>query len=89
VDPATTEDKPEVAARVAWAGCGRDLRTGTPRPDAIRRAVREVLTTPSYRLRSRELATAIAVLPDPVDVIAAGLDTAVAARRAPPVTPAT
>ncbi|WP_440695848.1 glycosyltransferase [Clavibacter nebraskensis] len=85
----STEDKPEVAARVAWAGCGRDLRTGTPRPDAIRRAVREVLTTPSYRLRSRELATAIAALPDPVDVIAAGLDAAVAARRTPPVTPAT
>jgi UDP:flavonoid glycosyltransferase YjiC (YdhE family) len=85
----STEDKPEVAARVAWAGCGRDLRTGTPRPDAIRRAVREVLTTPSYRLRSRELATAIAALPDPVDVIAAGLDAAVEARRTPPVTPAT
>jgi UDP:flavonoid glycosyltransferase YjiC (YdhE family) len=85
----STEDKPEVAARVAWAGCGRDLRTGTPRPDAVRRAVREVLTTPSYRLRSRELATAIAALPDPVDVIAAGLDAAVAARRTPPVTPAT
>ncbi|CAQ00470.1 hypothetical protein CMS0349 [Clavibacter sepedonicus] len=45
----STEDKPEVAARVAWAGCGRDLRTGKPRPSAIRRAMRDVLTTPSYR----------------------------------------
>ncbi|OUE18965.1 4'-demethylrebeccamycin synthase [Clavibacter michiganensis] len=79
----STEDKPEVAARVAWAGCGRNLRTGTPRPDAVRRAVREVLTTPSYRLRSREVAAAIAALPDPLDVIAAGLDGAVAARRGP------
>lgn len=77
----STEDKPEVAARVAWAGCGRDLRTGTPRPEAIRRAVRDVLTTPSYRARSRELATTIAALPDPLDVIAAGLDAAVSARR--------
>ncbi len=77
----STEDKPEVAARVAWAGCGRDLRTGTPRPEAIRRAVRDVLTTPSYRARSRELAATIAALPDPLDVIAAGLDAAVSARR--------
>lgn len=77
----STEDKPEVAARVAWAGCGRNLRTGTPRPDAVRRAVREVLTTPSYRLRSREVATAIAALPDPLEVIVAGLDAAVAAHR--------
>ncbi|MFT2752953.1 glycosyltransferase [Clavibacter sp. Sh2088] len=79
----STEDKPEVAARVAWAGCGRNLRTGTPRPVAVRRAVREVLTTPSYRLRSFEVATAIAALPDPLEVIAAGLDAAVAARRGP------
>ncbi|MFT2690423.1 glycosyltransferase [Clavibacter zhangzhiyongii] len=79
----STEDKPEVAARVSWAGCGRDLRTGSPRPDAVRRAVREVLTTPSYWMRSRELAAAIAALPDPVEVIAAGLEAAVAARRGP------
>jgi UDP:flavonoid glycosyltransferase YjiC (YdhE family) len=84
----STEDKPEVAARVAWAGCGRDLRTGTPRPSAIRRAVREVLSTSSYRARSRELATVISALPDPVDVIAAGLAAAVAERTAPTDGPA-
>jgi UDP:flavonoid glycosyltransferase YjiC (YdhE family) len=82
----STEDKPEVAARVAWAGCGRNLRTGTPRPDAIRRAVRDVLTTPSYRARSRELAAVIAALPDPLDVIAAGLAAAVSAQRGPSAT---
>ncbi|MBF4618721.1 glycosyl transferase [Clavibacter sp. VKM Ac-2873] len=82
----STEDKPEVAARVAWAGCGKDLRTGKPRQSAIRSAVRDVLSTPSYRARSRELATAIAALPDPLDVIAAGLDAAVAARRGPSAT---
>ena len=27
-----TEDKPEVAARVAWTGAGINLRTGTPTP---------------------------------------------------------
>ena len=30
-----TEDKPEVAARVAWSGAGINLRTGTPTPDAV------------------------------------------------------
>ena len=38
-----TEDKPEVAARVAWTGAGVNLRTGTPTPSAVRAAVREVL----------------------------------------------
>ena len=28
-----TEDKPEVAARVAWSGAGINLRTGTPTAD--------------------------------------------------------
>lgn len=69
----STEDKPEVATRVAWAGCGRNLRSGTPRPAAIRRAVREVLATPTHRTRSRQVAASIAALPDPVDVIEAGL----------------
>jgi MGT family glycosyltransferase len=50
-----TEDKPEVAARVRWAGAGIDLRSGTPEPEAIRRAVRTVLDSPSYRERARQL----------------------------------
>lgn len=65
----STEDKPEVAARVAWAGCGEDLRTGSPRPEAVRRAMHRVLTTTSYRERARAVATVVAGLPDPVDVI--------------------
>jgi UDP:flavonoid glycosyltransferase YjiC (YdhE family) len=69
----STEDKPEVAARVAWAGCGTDLRSGRPRPRAVRRAVRKVLTRPAYRARCAEVAATIAALPDPIDVIAAGL----------------
>ena len=36
-----TEDKPEGAARVAWAGAGINLKTGRPRPEAIRDAVQE------------------------------------------------
>ena len=44
-----TEDKPEVAARVAWSGTGINLRTGRPTPRAVRRAVRRVLDTSEFR----------------------------------------
>jgi UDP:flavonoid glycosyltransferase YjiC (YdhE family) len=43
-------DQPDVAARIAWAGAGINLRVRTPSPDAIATAVREVLTNDSYRL---------------------------------------
>lgn len=72
----STEDKPEVAARVAWAGCGRDMRTGTPSAKGIARAVSEVLTDPSFSAQSKRMATVIAALPKPIDVIAEGLKTA-------------
>jgi UDP:flavonoid glycosyltransferase YjiC (YdhE family) len=50
------EDKPEVAARVAWTGAGINLRTGTPSPADIRAAVQKVLTDPSYRKAAERLA---------------------------------
>ena len=56
----STEDKPEVAARVAWSGAGIDLGTGTPSPAQIGRAVREILCTESYLQRARELEIAFA-----------------------------
>lgn len=52
----TSEDKPEVAARVAWSGAGIDLRTSTPSPAAVKNAVRALLHEPRYRARARELA---------------------------------
>jgi MGT family glycosyltransferase len=55
-----TEDKPEVAARVAWSGAGIDLRTGAPTGKAIRHAVREVLGDGRYLSRARELQVAYA-----------------------------
>jgi MGT family glycosyltransferase len=55
-----TEDKPEVAARVAWSGAGIDLRTGTPTVKAVRSAVRVVLGDGRYRQRARELEAAYA-----------------------------
>ena len=52
----TTEDKPEVAARVAWSGAGINLRTSTPTAGAVRNAVREVLDQPGYRRNAQRLA---------------------------------
>jgi MGT family glycosyltransferase len=49
VSVGATEDKPEVGARVAYAGVGVALRTLTPTPAAIRHAVRTVLRDASYR----------------------------------------
>jgi MGT family glycosyltransferase len=52
-----TEDKPMVAARVQWSGCGIDLKTGTPDPKQVADAVREVLHNRKYAERARMLQT--------------------------------
>jgi UDP:flavonoid glycosyltransferase YjiC (YdhE family) len=52
-----SEDKPEVAARVAWSGAGLNLKTGKPKPHAVRAAVRAVLDDPRYRARAQTLAS--------------------------------
>jgi MGT family glycosyltransferase len=55
-----SEEKPEIAARVAWAGAGINLRTGRPTVSQIREAVRAVLTKPQYRQRAQALRAAFA-----------------------------
>lgn len=57
-----TEDKPEVAARVAWSGAGIDLRTGRPSAAALRAAVLRVLGEERHRTAARRQAAAIARL---------------------------
>ena len=52
----STEEKPEVANRVAWSGVGINLRTGSPSPTAVRDAVTRVLADPSYSAQARALA---------------------------------
>lgn len=52
----TTEDKPEVCARVAWAGVGVNLKTSSPSESTLREAVRTILDNPSYRQRAGALA---------------------------------
>jgi UDP:flavonoid glycosyltransferase YjiC (YdhE family) len=55
-----SEEKPEVAARVAWAGVGINLGTGRPSQQQIREAVLAVLTKPQYRQRAQALRVAFA-----------------------------
>jgi len=50
-----TEDKPEVASRVAWSGVGLNMRTGKPTAEKLRTAIRRVLSDPSYKDRARAL----------------------------------
>ncbi|WP_024447894.1 nucleotide disphospho-sugar-binding domain-containing protein [Mycolicibacterium iranicum] len=56
----STEDKPEVAARVAWSGAGINLRTGTPSAAELRSAVGRVLSDGRYLRNARRLEAAFA-----------------------------
>lgn len=51
----TTEEKPEIAARVAWSGAGINLGNGQPGARQIGDAVRKLLADPSYRQRANAL----------------------------------
>ncbi|WP_191257658.1 nucleotide disphospho-sugar-binding domain-containing protein [Amycolatopsis oliviviridis] len=44
-----TEDKPDVAARVDWAGAGINLHTGTPTSSTLEKAVKKVLGDRYFR----------------------------------------
>jgi UDP:flavonoid glycosyltransferase YjiC (YdhE family) len=51
----TSEDKPEIARRIAWSGAGIDLRTNTPTPERILEAFRALMSEPRYRENARRL----------------------------------
>lgn len=51
-----TEEKPEVANRVEFAGAGINLHTGHPTDDAIRAAVQRVLTEATFTVRANAVA---------------------------------
>jgi MGT family glycosyltransferase len=51
----TTEDKPFVAARVAWSGAGISLVTDRPSARQVQDAVRTVLRDSAYRNHARRL----------------------------------
>ncbi|MBA8795031.1 UDP:flavonoid glycosyltransferase YjiC (YdhE family) [Friedmanniella endophytica] len=69
----STEEKPEVAARVAWSGLGVDLRTGTPSAARLARAVGRVLDGDRTLRVATALRDAAAARPDPVEAVLAGL----------------
>lgn len=75
-----TEDKPEVAVRVAWSGSGQNLGSGRPRPAQVRRAVLRVLDDPSYRAAAGRLMYQISNLGDPLEAIAAAVHDEVGKR---------
>ena len=55
-----TEDKPEVAARIAWSGVGVRIRAQSPEPTRLLAAVREALDQPRYRRRAQAIAAEMA-----------------------------
>ena len=79
----TTEDKPEVAARVEWSGTGINLRTKRPTPEQLAAAVRTVLRDPRYRNHARRLQAEAQAL-DPARRSADLLERLAAAVARPP-----
>ncbi|WP_062388938.1 glycosyltransferase [Demequina iriomotensis] len=53
------EDKPEVAARVAWSGVGLRVKGENPSPAAVRKAVLAVLEDPRYREAAGRVASSM------------------------------
>lgn len=51
----TTEDKPEICNRVSYSGVGINLKTNKPEPEQVQKAVKRVLSEPSYRQKARRL----------------------------------
>ena len=56
----TTEDKPEINNRIAYSGVGINLKTNTPTPEQVRKAVTTALSDPRYRQKARQIQAEIA-----------------------------
>lgn len=69
----TSEDKPEVAARIEWCGIGINLRTAAPTQEAIHNAVDEILGNPKYKKRAMEMEAEMGSF-DPIGVVAKNID---------------
>ena len=50
-----SQEKPEVCARIAWAGVGIDLKTKSPKPAQIKNAVRSILADPQFESRAQAI----------------------------------
>jgi UDP:flavonoid glycosyltransferase YjiC (YdhE family) len=71
------EDKPEIAARVAWSGIGQNLKTGRPTPARITAAVDDLLRQSAYRDAATKLAARVNGC-NALSAITAGLEHATA-----------
>lgn len=71
-----SEEKPEIAARVAWTGAAIDLRTGRPTPAKLRKAIDRILVEPAFRARAQALQRVMATCDAPkraAELVAAAL----------------
>jgi UDP:flavonoid glycosyltransferase YjiC (YdhE family) len=50
-----SEDKAEVSNRIAYSGVGINLKTATPTPEQVRKAVKEILSNSRYRHNARHM----------------------------------
>ena len=71
VSAGTTEDKPEVGARIGWSGTGINLATASPGVDALQTAITRVLAEPRFRRRARAMAEAFRRLDARTAILAA------------------
>ncbi|CAN5260268.1 glycosyltransferase [soil metagenome] len=60
-----SEEKPEIAARVAWSGAAIDLRTGRPTPKALKKAIARMLAEPAFRERAQAIQRTMATCDAP------------------------
>ncbi len=77
----STQEKPEAAARVAWAGLGTDLHSGRPSPARLRRATDELLGDDAVRARAQQLSLSAATRPDPVGEVLRTVEALIGAGR--------
>lgn len=67
-----TEEKPEIAARLAHAGVAIDLATGRPSAALLAAALDDILANPAYRRRAGDIGARLRGL-DAIDAIEAAL----------------
>jgi UDP:flavonoid glycosyltransferase YjiC (YdhE family) len=63
----TTEDKPEIANRVAYSGVGVNLRTNAPSPEQVRAAVMSLLSNAQYRKQAQRIQAELAAHDAPTE----------------------
>ena len=64
-------------SELAWSGTGINLRTGTPSPTRLRRAVRSALANPRYRIEAAHLRREIIGAGDPLATVAETIESLV------------